>query len=74
MKPAARAAARSSPEQKAEEEAAARKVAEEEAAAKKEKVEQCKKNLWGLPCTADGEVDRTAFGISRGAESLGGSS
>eukprot|EP00964_Phaeocystis_antarctica_P040228 scaffold23000_cov63-Phaeocystis_antarctica.AAC.2 len=44
---------------------------EEEAAAKKEKVEQCKKNLWGLPCTADGEVDRTAFGISRGGISWG---
>merc|ERR1740139_1726148 len=48
--------------QKAGEEEAAKKVAEE-AAAKKEKVEQCKKNLWGLPCTEDGEVDRTVFGI-----------
>ena len=62
MKPAARAAAaggrsgadtRKSPKQKAE----------KEAAAKKEKVEQCKKNLWGLPCTEDGEVDRTVFGL-----------
>ena len=63
MKPAARAAAaggrsgadtRKSPKQKAEKEAAAKKV---------EKAEQCKKNLWGLPCTEDGEVDRTVFGL-----------
>ena len=62
MKPAARAAAAGG-RSGADTRKSSKQKAEEEAAAKKEKVEQCKKNLWGLPCTDDGEVDRTVFGL-----------